>query len=217
MLLCQLHTRTLICVRLGYFKVTAWFPMGRLVFAQHRNQMQQLGYQTLRHQHLWLWCLGSHWEDNMINFSPAKQAFYDTTLIYPDLPSDLIEITIEQHEQILSAINSGCIVFPDLSYSPPRPTQFHEWDGKAWLDKRTEEEIKQHQRQSMPNLSPIEFDIKLIDAGLYDQVQELIQSDIKLKIAYTRATFFSRTAPFIDQARIALNLTDEQVDEMWTS
>ena len=70
-------------------------------------------------------------------------------------------------------------------------------------------------RQNMPQLTPIEFDIKLIDAGLYDQVQGLIQSDVKLKIAYTRATFFSRTDPFIDQARIALNLTDEQVDTMW--
>ena len=72
-------------------------------------------------------------------------------------------------------------------------------------------------RKRMPTLTPIEFDIKLVDAGLYDQVQELIQSDIKLKIAYTRATFFSRTDPFIDQARIALNLTDEQVDTIWES
>ena len=70
-------------------------------------------------------------------------------------------------------------------------------------------------RERMPTLTPIEFDIKLVDAGLYDQVQGLISKDIKLKIAYTRATFFSRTDPFIDQARIALNLTDEQVDEMW--
>lgn len=151
----------------------------------------------------------------MINFSPAKQAFYDTTLNYPELPDDLIEVSVEQHEQILSAINSGCIVFPDLSYSPPRPSQFHEWDGKVWLDKRTEEEIKQHQRQSMPNLSPIEFDIKLNNAGLYDAVQELIKDSFELRIAYNRATFFSRTDAFIDQARIALNLTDEQVDEMW--
>ena len=70
-------------------------------------------------------------------------------------------------------------------------------------------------RERMPRLTPIEFDIKLVDAGLYDQIQELIQSDIKLKIAYTRATFFSRTDSFIDQARIALNLTDEQVDMIW--
>ena len=75
--------------------------------------------------------------------------------------------------------------------------------------------LAQFNRQNMPTLTPIEFDIKLVDAGLYDQVQELIASDIKLKIAYTRATFFSRTDLFIDQVRIALGLTDEQVDEMW--
>ena len=78
-------------------------------------------------------------------------------------------------------------------------------------------EKAQLNRERMPQLTPIEFDIKLIDAGLYDQVQELIQSDAKLKIAYTRATFFSRTDPFIDQARIALGLTDEQVDTIWES
>lgn len=98
--------------------------------------------------------------------------------------------------------------------------------------KMTEDEVDRHanpekylsdiekaqlNRERMPTLTPIEFDIKLVDAGLYDQVQELIQSDIKLKIAYTRATFFSRTDPFVDQARIALNLTDEQVDTIWES
>ena len=79
------------------------------------------------------------------------------------------------------------------------------------------EEKQRLVRERMPTLTPIEFDIKLVDAGLYDQVQGLIQSDIKLKIAYNRATFFSRTDPFIGQARIALGLTDEQVDTIWES
>ena len=87
-------------------------------------------------------------------------------------------------------------------------------DGEIKID---QQKLIEFNRKNMPTLTPIEFDIKLIDAGLYDQVQSLIQSDVKLKIAYTRATFFSRTASFIDQARIALGLTDEQVDEMWTS
>ena len=78
-------------------------------------------------------------------------------------------------------------------------------------------EKAQLNRERMPTLTPIEFDIKLVDAGLYDQVQSLIKADIKLRIAYTRATFFSRTDLFIDQARIALGLTDEQVDAMWVS
>ena len=79
----------------------------------------------------------------------------------------------------------------------------------------SDEERSQLAREQMPTLTPIEFDIKLNNAGLYDAVQELIKDSFELRIAYNRAIFFSRTDPFIDQARIALNLTDEQVDEMW--
>ena len=76
-------------------------------------------------------------------------------------------------------------------------------------------EKAQLNRERMPTLTPIEFDIKLNNAGLYDVVQELIKDKFELRIAYNRATFFSRTDPFVDQARIALGLTDEQVDAMW--
>ena len=77
--------------------------------------------------------------------------------------------------------------------------------------------LVQIKRQNMPNLTPIEFDIKLNNNGLYDAIQELIKDNFEMRIAYNRATFFSRTAPFIEQAQIALNLTSEQVDAMWTS
>ena len=87
-------------------------------------------------------------------------------------------------------------------------------DGVIKID---QQKLIEYNRKNMPTLTPIEFDIKLVDAGLYDQVQELIQSDIKLKIAYTRATFFSRTDPFIDQVSEALGLTPERVDMIWTS
>ena len=80
-----------------------------------------------------------------------------------------------------------------------------------------QDKLLQLQRQSMPRLTPIEFDIKLNNAGLYNTVQELIKDQFELRIAYTRATYFSRTDPFIDQARIALGLTNEQVDTLWIS
>ena len=100
----------------------------------------------------------------------------------------------------------------------PKPSEFHnKWVDGEWIDQRTEQERNAYARTIMPTLTPIEFDIKLVDAGFYDQVQDLITSDIKLRIAYNRATFFSRTDLFIDQARIALGLTDEQVDAMWVS
>lgn len=80
-----------------------------------------------------------------------------------------------------------------------------------------QDKLLQLQRQSMPRLTPIEFDIKLNNAGLYDAVQELIKDNFEMRIAYNRATFFSRTDSFIDQARLALGLTDEQVDTIWES
>ena len=78
-----------------------------------------------------------------------------------------------------------------------------------------QDKLLQLQRKNLPTLTPIEFDIKLNNEGWYDTVQDLIKDSFELRIAYNRATFFSRTDPFIDQARIALNLTNEQVDEMW--
>ena len=87
-------------------------------------------------------------------------------------------------------------------------------DGEIKID---QQKLIKFNRKNMPTLTPIEFDIKLNNAGLYDAVQELIKDKFELRIAYNRATFFSRTDPFIDQARIALGLTDEQVDMIWES
>ena len=87
-------------------------------------------------------------------------------------------------------------------------------DGQIKID---QQKLVEFNRKNMPTLTPIEFDIKLNNAGLYDAVQELIKDNFEMRIAYNRATFFSRTDPFIDQARKALGLTDEQVDMIWES
>ena len=87
-------------------------------------------------------------------------------------------------------------------------------DGEIKID---QQKLIEFNRKNMATLSPIEFDIKLNNAGLYDTVQELIKDNFEMRIAYNRATFFSRTASFVDQACIALGLTPEQVDEIWTS
>ena len=87
-------------------------------------------------------------------------------------------------------------------------------DGEIKID---QQKLIEFNRKNMPTLSPIEFDIKLNNAGLYDVVQELIKDNFEMRIAYNRATFFSRLAPFTIQASEALGLTPEQVDEIWTS
>ena len=121
-------------------------------------------------------------------------------------------------EQLHLVDESFAAVMGDLyaQLITPKLSEFHnKWVDGEWIDQRTEQERNAYARTIMPTLTPIEFDLKLAEFELYDAVQNLIASNLQLKIAYTRATFFSRTDPFIDQARIALNLTDEQVDEMW--
>ena len=100
----------------------------------------------------------------------------------------------------------------NLPSSPPETWVIE--NGEIKID---QQKLIEFNRKNMPTLTPIEFDIKLNNAGLYDTVQDLIKDNFELRIAYNRATFFSRTDPFIDQARIALNLTDEQVDMIWES
>lgn len=85
-------------------------------------------------------------------------------------------------------------------------------DGEIKID---QQKLIEFNRRNMPNVTPIEFDIKLKNNGLYDAVQELIKDKFEMRIAYNRATFFSRTDSFVDQVRIVLGLTDEQVDAMW--
>ena len=109
------------------------------------------------------------------------------------------------------------INFPHVVIDREIPEPIESWyieDGEIKID---QQKMIEFNRKNMPTLAPIEFDIKLNSAGLYDAVQELIKDKFELRIAYNRATFFSRTDLFIDQTRIALGLTDEQVDTMWIS
>jgi hypothetical protein len=73
-------------------------------------------------------------------YSKKEQTFYVSD-ININLAKDVIEITAEQHNKLLNAINSGCIIFDDLTYSLPRPSQFHYWIDGEWVE-NTEEKNK---------------------------------------------------------------------------
>ena len=124
------------------------------------------------------------------------------------------KITIDQVAELSTNGKPYFIVESTTLPTEPQQSWVLNEDGNITID---QQKLIEFNRKNMPTLTPIEFDTKLKNNGLYDAVQELIKDKFELRIAYTRAIFFSRTDPFIDQARIALNLTDEQIDEMWTS
>lgn len=71
--------------------------------------------------------------DNQMAFSPSMQAFYDLTLSYPNLPDDITDIDDDTHARLLSAINAGCHILPDLTLSTPKPSAYHIWQDGKWV------------------------------------------------------------------------------------
>ena len=124
------------------------------------------------------------------------------------------KITIDQVAELSTNGKPYFIVDSETLPTEPQQSWVLNEAGNITIDRQ---KLIEFNRQNMPTLTPIEFDIKLNNAGLYDAVQELIKDNFEMRVAYNRAIFFSRTASFIDQARIALGLTDEQVDAIWVS
>lgn len=71
--------------------------------------------------------------DHLMAFSPSMQAFYDLTLNYSNLPDDIVKIDDGTHAQLLSAINAGCHILPDLTPSAPKPSAYHIWQDGKWV------------------------------------------------------------------------------------
>jgi len=158
----------------------------------------------------------------MIKFSLEKKAFYDSELHYPELPSDLIEITAEKHTELLNALNCGCIIFSDLTYSSPQPTAHHNWNGENWIDLRTEEEKLAYKRSQYPSLTRYQFLRCLLENGFkstnieaqIQTIEDEFSRELTL-LGFKEATNFVRTDESILAMQSVLSLTDERVDQMW--
>ena len=158
----------------------------------------------------------------MILLSLSQQIFYDSDLNYPELPGDLTEVSTDKHFELLTAINSGCVVFSDLSYSDPKPTQFHKWNGSDWIDPRTEEEKLAYKRSQYPKLTRYQFMRGMLEYGYKSSDIEaqimLIEDEYTREltmIGFKDATNFVRTDPSIDVMRDMLKRTDLEIDELW--
>lgn len=151
----------------------------------------------------------------MIKFSFNNQAFYDIDLDYPELPNDLIDIDESQYSKLLTALNSNCIIFNDLTFSEPKPSPFHEWSGSEWIDPRTLEEIAAYNRSLLPRLSKRQFALYLYDHNMYDQIMQAIEENPRFKIEYDSVSDIERLSPTVSEMTALLGWTDEQVDQMW--
>lgn len=131
------------------------------------------------------------------------------------------EITVEQHEQLFEALNKQCIIFEDLTFSEPRPSVYHTWNGKAWVDDRTvEDKLRTHLAQ-FQSLTRRQFKLALLENNLLETVEQTINTiedptlKTRIQIEYNESERFERSNQSVQYMLGFLNLTAEQVDEMW--
>ncbi|HAK15810.1 MAG TPA: hypothetical protein DCM65_06020 [Acinetobacter junii] len=151
----------------------------------------------------------------MVNFSFMNQAFYDAELPYSELPHDLIAITSEKHLELLSALNKGCIVFGDLTYSEPKPSQFHEWHGDEWIDQRKLTEIAEYERSLLQPLTKRQFSLYLYDIGKYDQVMGALNANPRFKIEFDTVATIERSSSTVAAMGQILGWDNLMIDEKW--
>lgn len=84
-------------------------------------------------------------------YNKKTRSFYIDE-INTSIPNDSVEITEDQHNELYNAINTGCVIFDDLTYSESPPSAFHKWNEKTnkWvLDKDADREFKIKQNETI--------------------------------------------------------------------
>ena len=101
-------------------------------------------------------------------------------------------------------------------------TEFDSWNGTTWIDLRTDQEKLEYTRSQYPSLTRYQFLRCLLENGfkasdIEAQIQ-IIEDEFSRELAllgFKEATNFVRTDESILAMQSVLNLTDEQVDQMW--
>ena len=159
--------------------------------------------------------------------------YYKDNAFYNDdlgaVPAGAVEISEQQHAELLAALNAGCLILPDLSVTPPPPSSLHTWDGKAWvLDKAAAQQRKAAQQEEMWTRIKQKRHDNLRGGVYVKSIGKWLHSDDESRAQYTFMrtmsalpekmmwktmdnTFVPMTKALLDELSLQL-LADEQAD-----
>lgn len=124
----------------------------------------------------------------------------------------------------------------DFAPLPPKPGEWAEWDGSAWIDPRTPSDIAKAKniRRNRTTLNKADLLISLASAGILSQdeaidaaaggiplsLQPLLSrlpadAQMAARIKWMADVQISRTHPVIVAAAYGLGITDEALDEIF--
>lgn len=177
-----------------------------------------------QHSFEYLWIIGTGLASNSTLDKPlnAKQGFVCIWI------NDKWEYK-ENHigKTIYSIADKTSKVVKDIGeieegYTLLAPSQFDKWIDEAWQDTRTKQEKLEYQRSQYPMLTRYQFLRCLLESGYKASAIEAkiqtIEDEFSRELAllgFKEATNFVRIDESLLAMQSVLNLTDEQVDDMW--
>nr|DAK22926.1 MAG TPA: protein of unknown function (DUF4376) [Caudoviricetes sp.] len=131
--------------------------------------------------------------------------YYKDNAFYNDdlgaVPAGAVEISDRQHAELLAALNAGCLILPDLSVTPPRPSALHTWDAakKTWvLDKAAVQAHKAAQQEEMWTRIKQKRHDNLRGGVYVKSIGKWLHSDDESRAQYT----FMRTMPTLPEKMV---------------
>lgn len=137
-----------------------------------------------------------------MRYSPSTGGFYPSDVFYPNLPSDLVEITSEQHALLIGGQGAGKRIVavngaPVLQDVAEATATLAEWRATA----------KVSRFQAFAALDAV---------GLLDDATALVTAQGGVaKLAWDNAIEFRRSSPTINGLASAMGLTDEALDALF--
>ena len=168
----------------------------------------------------------------MLYFSKNTGGFYDNDIhAEANIPSDALEITVEQHQTMLMYLNSGGRIEVNGSefvFIPAAPDAYHAWNDatKSWETNADLQAAKLADwRANVAEITPKQLRLVLLENGITDANMQAAIANIPdetvrevAAIEWNNATGYQRNNPnLIMIATELLGLDALQIDTMWQS
>jgi len=158
-----------------------------------------------------------------MKYSKKIGCFYPDEIQYKELPEDLVSVSDSDYSRIMSRPFGHTFSIDDgvVTVYPPKPSEFHEWNGSDWVidsdgQKHLDEQIYQ---ESIPkSVTMRQARRAMIDAKIYDKVDAAIKEiGGKSLVDWEYSNSFERSNPMLSELGKSLGLTEKQIDALFVA
>lgn len=159
--------------------------------------------------------------DNVFYFANVDKQALDIRQSDADLGDGYQLISSDEHDKLYTAINNQCVFFKDLTISTPKPSAYSKLENGVWVDSRTDVQKREDYLATLSPLTQRQFKLVLLQNNLLDKTEAAINAisdstkKSQINIEYNYASSFERQSDSVLYMVNLLQLTDDQVDQMW--